>query len=168
MGSIAASLDISLGHKDAAYVRSHFDGMEVRINDAPRTNEIMVAISVTDSGRPLPRVGGLEHKDPKAKTVRVDSFLSLASSCYLREHRTSRRNLDMVTLGENDPAIFLAPTIDASSSSLSNCSGCESGSISLKNSTTDPGQPRLTMHSIGSGVIVEKSIDCQITSKLIQ
>ena len=40
-------------------MRSHFDGMEVRINDAPRANEIMVAIAVTDSGRPLARVGGL-------------------------------------------------------------------------------------------------------------
>lgn len=36
-----------------------FDGMEVRINDAPRANEIMVAIAVTDSRRPLARVGGL-------------------------------------------------------------------------------------------------------------
>ncbi|KAA5603514.1 amino acid synthesis family protein [Roseospira marina] len=52
-------LDIPLGHKDAAYVRSHFDGMEVQINDAPRADEILVAIAVTDSGRPLPRVGGL-------------------------------------------------------------------------------------------------------------
>lgn len=67
MGAMGAPLDIPLGHKDAAYVRSHFDGMEVRINDAPRTNEIMVAISVTDSGRPLPRVGGLEHKDAKGE-----------------------------------------------------------------------------------------------------
>jgi hypothetical protein len=33
--------------------------MEVQINDAPRANEIMVAVAVTDSGRPLPRVGGL-------------------------------------------------------------------------------------------------------------
>ncbi len=57
MGSMGQPLDVPLGHKDAAYVRSHFDGMEVRINDAPRANEIMVAISVTDSGRPLPRVG---------------------------------------------------------------------------------------------------------------
>jgi len=31
----------------------------VRINDAPRANEILIAIAVTDSGRPLPRVGGL-------------------------------------------------------------------------------------------------------------
>lgn len=59
MGSMGQVLDIPLGHKEAAYVRSHFDGMEVRINDAPRANEIMVAVAVTDSGRPLPRVGGL-------------------------------------------------------------------------------------------------------------
>lgn len=63
MGSMGQPLDVPLGHKDAAYVRSHFDGMEVRINDAPRANEIMVSIVVTDSGRPLPRVGGLEAKD---------------------------------------------------------------------------------------------------------
>ena len=59
MGSMGQVLDVPLGHKEAAYVRSHFDGMEVRINDAPRANEIMVAVAVTDSGRPLPRVGGL-------------------------------------------------------------------------------------------------------------
>ena len=53
------TLDIPLGHKDAAYVRSHFDGMEVRVSDAPRANEILVAIAITDSGRPLARVGGL-------------------------------------------------------------------------------------------------------------
>ena len=53
------TLDIPLGHKDAAFVRSHFDGMEVQINDAPRAGEIMVALAVTDGGRPLPRVGGL-------------------------------------------------------------------------------------------------------------
>src|SRR5205807_1013198 len=58
-GGLGVALDIPLGHKDAAFVRSHFDGMEVRWNDAPCSNEIMVAIAVTDSGRPLPRVGGL-------------------------------------------------------------------------------------------------------------
>src|ERR1700684_2339644 len=47
------TLDIPLGHMDAAFVRSHFDGMEVQINDAPRANEIMVAVAVTDSGRGL-------------------------------------------------------------------------------------------------------------------
>ena len=63
MGSPGQVLDVPLGHKDAAYVRSHFDGIEVRLNDAPRANEIMVAVAVTDSGRPLPRVGGLTHAD---------------------------------------------------------------------------------------------------------
>src|SRR6187431_2690141 len=61
------TLDIPLGHKDAAFVRSHFDGMEVQINDAPRANEIMVAVAVTDSGRPLPRVGGLMVSEVKGE-----------------------------------------------------------------------------------------------------
>jgi hypothetical protein len=61
------TLDIPLGHKDAAFVRSHFDGMEVQINDAPRANEIMVAVAVTDSGRPLPRVGGLTVSEVKGE-----------------------------------------------------------------------------------------------------
>jgi len=54
-GSLGVALDIPLGHKDAAYVRSHFDGMEVRLSDAPRADEILVAVAVTDGGRPLPR-----------------------------------------------------------------------------------------------------------------
>ena len=66
-GSMGDPLDIPLGHKDAAYVRSHFDGMEVRVNDAPRANEILVAIAVTDSGRPLPRVGGLSSDAAEGK-----------------------------------------------------------------------------------------------------
>jgi hypothetical protein len=49
-GGLGVVLDIPLGHKDAAYVRSHFDGMEVRINDAPRAKEIMVALAVTSCG----------------------------------------------------------------------------------------------------------------------
>src|SRR5919197_570459 len=61
------TLDIPLGHKDAAFVRSHFDGMAVQINDAPRANEIMVAVAVTDSGRPLPRVGGLTVSEVKGE-----------------------------------------------------------------------------------------------------
>ena len=66
-GGLGVPLDIPLGHKDAAFVRSHFDGMEVRINDAPRANEIMVAVAVTDSGRPLPRVGGLTKDQLKGE-----------------------------------------------------------------------------------------------------
>src|SRR5881398_3247218 len=66
-GGLGVALDIPLGHKDAAFVRSHFDGMEVRLNDAPCANEIMVAIAVTDSGRPLPRVGGLRKDEIKGE-----------------------------------------------------------------------------------------------------
>ena len=50
MGSPGQILDVPLGHKDAAYVRSHFDGIEISLNDAPRADEIMVAVAVTDSG----------------------------------------------------------------------------------------------------------------------
>lgn len=66
-GGPGQDLDIPLGHKDAAYVRSHFDGIEVRLNDAPRANEILVAVAVADSGRPLPRVGGLTHDEAEGK-----------------------------------------------------------------------------------------------------
>jgi hypothetical protein len=61
------ALDIPLGHKDAAYVRSHFDGMEVRIGDAPHAGEIVVAVAVTDSGRPHARVGGLAKREIKGE-----------------------------------------------------------------------------------------------------
>lgn len=67
MGGPGQVLDVPLGHKDAAYVRSHFDGIEVRLNDAPRAGEILVAVAVTDSGRPLPRVGGLTHAEAEGK-----------------------------------------------------------------------------------------------------
>ncbi len=66
-GGPGVAFDIPLGHKDAAFVRSHFDGMEVRIADAPRANEIVVAVAVTDSGRPLPRVGGLQAHEAKGE-----------------------------------------------------------------------------------------------------
>ncbi len=64
-GGPGVPFDVPLGHKDAAFVRSHFDGMEVRVADAPRANEIVVAVAVTDSGRPLPRVGGLRKDEIK-------------------------------------------------------------------------------------------------------
>lgn len=67
MGGMGTPIDVPLGHKDAAFVRTHFDGMEVRIADAPRADEILVAIVVTDSGRPLPRVGGLQKHEIKGE-----------------------------------------------------------------------------------------------------
>lgn len=66
-GGPGQPFDVPLGHKDAAYVRSHFDGLEVRIADAPRADEIVVAVAVTNRGRPLPRVGGLQTADIKGE-----------------------------------------------------------------------------------------------------
>ena len=59
-GTLGTAIDVPLGHKDAAFVRSHFAAMEARVADAPRANEIVVAVVVTDSGRPHPRIGGLQ------------------------------------------------------------------------------------------------------------
>ena len=66
-GGLGTSIDVPLGHKDAAFVRSHFDAMEARVSDAPRANEIVVAVVVTDSGRPLPRIGGLQLHEIKGE-----------------------------------------------------------------------------------------------------
>ncbi|MBK6650745.1 MAG: amino acid synthesis family protein [Betaproteobacteria bacterium] len=66
-GGLGTAVDVPLGHKDAAFVRSHFDAMEARIGDAPRANEIVVAVVVTDSGRPLPRIGGLQISEIKGE-----------------------------------------------------------------------------------------------------
>ena len=67
MGGPGTGIDVPLGHKDAAFVRSHFDAIEARVPDAPRAGEIVVAVAVTDSGRPLPRVGGLTKHEIKGE-----------------------------------------------------------------------------------------------------
>ena len=67
MGGLGTAIDVPLGHKDAAFVRSHFDAVEIRISDAPRADEIVVAVAVTDSGRPLARVGGLQKNEIKGE-----------------------------------------------------------------------------------------------------
>jgi hypothetical protein len=66
-GGMGTAIDVPLGHKDAAFVRSHFDAMEARVSDAPRANEIVVAVVVTASGRPLPRIGGLQVSEIKGE-----------------------------------------------------------------------------------------------------
>ncbi|MFM1990638.1 MAG: hypothetical protein RJA99_3595 [Pseudomonadota bacterium] len=60
MGGLGTAIDVPLGHKDAAFVRSHFDAIEARVSDAPRADEIVVAVAVTAGGRPHPRIGGLQ------------------------------------------------------------------------------------------------------------
>ncbi len=66
-GGPGTPIDVPLGHKDAAFVRSHFDAIEARLADAPRAGEILVAVAVTDSGRPLPRIGGLQKHEIKGE-----------------------------------------------------------------------------------------------------
>ena len=66
-GGLGTAIDVPLGHKDAAFVRSHFDAMEARVPDAPRPGEIVVAVVVTDSGRPHPRIGGLTVAEIKGE-----------------------------------------------------------------------------------------------------
>jgi hypothetical protein len=65
MGGPGTEIDVPVHYKDAAFVRSHFDAMPVRVQDAPRGDEIVVALVVTDSGRPLPRIGGLKKEEAK-------------------------------------------------------------------------------------------------------
>ena len=62
-GGPGTSLDVPLHYKDAAFVRSHFDAIEIRIPDAPGDDEMVIAVAVTDGGRPLPRIGGLKVEE---------------------------------------------------------------------------------------------------------
>ncbi len=64
-GGPGTVIDVPINFKDAAFVRSHFDAMAVRVEDAPWSDEIVVALVVTDCGRPHPRIGGLKKKDAK-------------------------------------------------------------------------------------------------------
>src|SRR3989449_2648714 len=65
LGGPGTTIDVPLHFKDAAFVRTHYDAMEVRLHDAPRADEIVLAIAVTDGGRPHPRVGGLTKEEAK-------------------------------------------------------------------------------------------------------
>jgi len=67
VGGMGTAIDIPLHYKKAAFVRSHYDAIEFSIPDAPKRDEIVVAIAFTDSGRPLPRVGGLEKENIKGE-----------------------------------------------------------------------------------------------------
>ena len=60
VGGIGSCLDIPITHINASYVRSHFDAMEVYVQDAPRSNELIYGLVMTTGGRTHPRVGGLE------------------------------------------------------------------------------------------------------------
>jgi len=67
LGAAGTAIDVPLHYKDAAFVRSHYDAMEVRVPDAPKPGEIVVALVVTDGGRPHPRIGGLRKEEVKGE-----------------------------------------------------------------------------------------------------
>jgi len=60
-----ATIDIPLAHKDALYVRSHYDGITITLPDAPLPDEIAVICAYANRGRPNHRVGGLSARDIK-------------------------------------------------------------------------------------------------------
>jgi len=64
-GGMGTTLNVPVTHINATTVRSHFDAMEVRVYDAPRADEIVVAAVLADGGRPLARLGGLKKEDIK-------------------------------------------------------------------------------------------------------
>ena len=57
VGSVGATLDVPLGHKDEPWSFDHFDTMTVMLADAPRPDEILVVVALADGGRALPRCG---------------------------------------------------------------------------------------------------------------
>ncbi|MGB1390317.1 MAG: amino acid synthesis family protein [Paracoccaceae bacterium] len=66
-GGVGSRLDIPLGHINAAYVRSHFDGIEVGLPDGPRADEIVFGLAMSCGGRVHSRMGGLEAWDVKGE-----------------------------------------------------------------------------------------------------
>jgi hypothetical protein len=67
LGGFGASLDVPLGHTNAAYVRSHFDAITVCDPEGPRPDEIVFALAMSIGGRVHSRMGGLESWQAKGE-----------------------------------------------------------------------------------------------------
>jgi hypothetical protein len=67
VGGVGARLDVPVTHVNASYVRSHFDSMEVGLNDSPRADEMLVVLVMTTGPRVHSRSGGLEAADIKGE-----------------------------------------------------------------------------------------------------
>ena len=63
IGAPGSTIDIPIHHRVAAYVRSHFDTLEVRVADGPRADEMMLVLAMTTGPRPHARVGGLKAEE---------------------------------------------------------------------------------------------------------
>ncbi|WP_424984822.1 amino acid synthesis family protein [Microbulbifer sp. S227A] len=67
IGGVGTRIDIPLGHINAAYVRSHFDGMEVGVPDGPRASELLFALAMARGPRIHHRMGGLAAGDVRGE-----------------------------------------------------------------------------------------------------
>lgn len=67
IGVPGTAVDVPLHYKRAAFVRSHYDALEVRVSDAPLPDEIVVVAALSDGGRPLPRIGGLRKDEVRGE-----------------------------------------------------------------------------------------------------
>lgn len=67
VGAMAATLDVPLGHINAAYVRSHFDAITVSMPDGPRADEILFVLAMAKGGRVHARMGGLQVAEVKGE-----------------------------------------------------------------------------------------------------
>ncbi len=67
VGGPGTHLDVPITHINASYVRSHFDAVEVGIGDAPRANEMVLALAMTTGPRIHARVGGLKASEIKGE-----------------------------------------------------------------------------------------------------
>ena len=67
VGAPGTRLDVPITHINASYVRSHFDAMEVGLADAPRADELLLALVMTTGPRVHARVGGLKASEIKGE-----------------------------------------------------------------------------------------------------
>ena len=67
VGGAGARIDVPITHVNASYVRSHFDSIEVGLNDAPRADEMVVILAMTTGPRIHSRAGGLEASQIKGE-----------------------------------------------------------------------------------------------------
>lgn len=73
VGNPGAKIDIPLGFRDEAALRTHYDTIpEIGVFDAPRADEMVVIVALTDGGRPHPRIGGLNMNDYLARIAKEE------------------------------------------------------------------------------------------------
>lgn len=67
IGAPGIQLDVPLAYKDEVYVRSHYDAIALRIEDAPRPDELLIAVAVSSGPRVHARVGGMTAEEAQER-----------------------------------------------------------------------------------------------------